>query len=150
MPSDLPVPRPTSGRAGRRRDRHGHGLRTPLIPPHLPGHRTRRERFDQIVADAAAALIERFPRRLEHVRVLVEDVPPADPAPWEDAVVSLGRVLPATREQPPRVILYRLPIQTRCARQDEIELIVRQVLSEQIGAMLGIAPEDIDPGAWTS
>lgn len=141
-PSPLPWPGP------RRRDRRGRGRRWDLIPPHLPGHRTRRERFDDTVTEAAAALIERFPRRLEHLRVVVEEVPPADPAPWEDASVLLGRALPATREQPARVILYRLPIQTRCANQHELELLVRQVLSEQVGSMLAIAPEDVDPEAW--
>lgn len=93
-------------------------------------------------------MIERFPRRLAHLRVVVEEVPPADPAPWEDASVLLGRALPSTREQPPRVILYRLPIQTRCASAQDLELLVRQVLSEQVGSMLSIAPEDVDPEAW--
>ena len=32
-------------------------------------------------ADAGAALTERFPRRLAHLQVLVEEVPSADPAP---------------------------------------------------------------------
>lgn len=79
---------------------------------------------------------------------MVEEVPPADPAPWEDASVLLGRTHPSTREQPPRVILYRLPIQTRCANGTELELLVRQVLSEQVGSMLAIAAEDVDPEAW--
>lgn len=139
-------PAPRSG--PRRRDRRGRGRRWDLIPPHLPGHRTRRQRFDDTVTDAAASMIERFPRRLAHLRVVVEEVPPADPAPWEDASVLLGRALPSTREQPPRVILYRLPIQTRCASAQDLELLVRQVLSEQVGSMLSIAPEDVDPEAW--
>lgn len=141
-----PLPVPPSG--PRRRDRRGRGRRWDLIPPHLPGHRTRRQRFDDTVTEAAAALIERFPRRLEHLRVVVEEVPPVDPAPWEDASVLLGRTLPSTREEPPRVILYRLPVQTRCANQQELELLVRQVLSEQVGSMLAIAAEDVDPEAW--
>lgn len=137
-----PVPRP------RRRDRRGRGRRWDLIPPHLPGYRTRRQLFDETVADAAASVIERFPRHLAHLRVVVEEVPPADPAPWENASVLLGRALPSTREQPPRVVLYRLPIQTRCACSQDLELLVRQVLSEQLGSMLAIAPEDVDPEAW--
>lgn len=132
----------------RRRDRRGRGRRWDLIPPHLPGHLSRRDRFDATVAEAAASLIERFPRRLQHLRVVVEEVPPADPAPWEDASVLLGRILPSTRDQPPRVVLYRLPIQTRCTGPQELELLVRQVLSEQVGSMLSTAPEDVDPEAW--
>ena len=30
----------------------------------------------------------------------------------------------------------------------ELEMLVRQVLSEQIGSLLSIAPEDVDPEAW--
>lgn len=143
-----PVPGPQS--TPRRRDRRGRGRRWDLIPAHLPGYRTRRDRFDDTVADAAAGIIERFPRRLEHLQVVVEEVPPADPAPWEDSSVLLGRALPATREHPPRVVVHRLPIQTRCAGDQELELLVRQVLAEQIGSMLAIAPEDVDPEAWGS
>ena len=119
------------------------------IPPHLPGYRTRREQFDDLVADSGAALAERFPRRLAHLQVLVEEVPPTDPAPWEDATVLLGRALPPSREHPARVIVYRRPIQTRCADDLELETLVRQVLSEQIGSLLHIEPEDVDPGAWS-
>lgn len=141
-------PGPPSRRGARRRDRHGHGRRFDLVPPHLPGHRTRRERFDEMVADLAAATAERFPRRLAHLRVHVEEVPAADPSPWEDAPVLLGRALPATRERPATVIVYRRPIETRCADEAAVEAMVRQVLAEQIGSLLGIPPEDIDPEAW--
>jgi len=148
-PSSLPgAPGPRSG--PRRRDRRGRGRRWDLIPPHLPGYRTRREQFDDTVADAGAALAERFPRRLAHLQVLVEEVPPSDPAPWEDATVLLGRVLPPSREHPARVIVYRRPIQTRCEGEQDTEELVRQVLAEQIGSLLGIDPEDVDPEAWTA
>ncbi|GAB4095679.1 metallopeptidase family protein [Brachybacterium horti] len=140
------VPDPRS--APRRRDRHGRGFRRDLIPAHLPGHRSRRERFDDLVADSVATIAERFPRRLAHLQVMVEEVPPEDPAPWEDAPVVLGRALPATREHPPRVVLYRRPVATRCTGDEELEALVRQVVSEQIGSLLGMAAEDVDPEAW--
>ena len=81
--------------------------------------------------------------------MLVEEVPPADPAPWEDATVLLGRVIPPSREHPARVIVYRRPLQTRCSTEAELEVLVRQVLAEQIGSLLNIDPEDVDPEAWT-
>ena len=37
----------------RRRDRRGRGLRGPLLPPELPAARSRSERFDDLVPDAA-------------------------------------------------------------------------------------------------
>lgn len=143
-----PRRRPPIRSAARRRDRHGRGRRFDLVPPHLPGFRTRRERFDDTVADLAADVAERFPRRLAHLQVLVEEVPAADPAPWEDAPVLLGRALPATRERPATVIVYRRPVVTRCVGDAEIEGLVRQVLAEQIGSLLGLPPEDVDPEAW--
>ncbi len=81
--------------------------------------------------------------------MLVEEVPSADPAPWEEPTVLLGRVIPPSREHPARVIVFRRPLQTRCEGEDELEALVRQVLSEQIGSLLGIAPEDVDPEAWS-
>lgn len=141
---------PGPARGPRRRDRRGRGRRWDLIPPHLPGYRTRRERFDDLVAAAGAALTERFPRRLTHLQVLVEEVPPSDPAPWEDATVLLGRVVPPTREHPARAIVYRLPLQTRCATEADLELLVRQVLAEQVASLLRLDPEDVDPEAWTA
>src|SRR5699024_460122 len=140
-----PAPRSTRSPPGPAAPRpSGRGRRWDLIPPHLPGYRSRRERFDDLVADAGAALAERFPRRLAHLQVLVEEVPSADPAPWEEPSVILGRVIPPSREHPARVIVYRRPLQTRCEDETELETLVRQVLSEQIGSLLGIAPEDVD------
>ncbi len=138
------------GRPGRphRRDRHGRGFRGDLIPPHLPGHLTRRERFDDTVLDAASPLLERFDRRLEHLAITVEDIPPSDPTPWELQSVPLGRYVPPDRDHPPRVVLYRRPIETRSSLPGDLEMLVRQVLAEQVGAMLSMDPEDVDPGAW--
>lgn len=132
----------------RRRDRHGRGFRGVLLPAHLPGHRTRRQSFDDAVLDAAQPLLERFGRRLEHVAIVVEEVPPGDPAPWELQAVPLGRCIPGDRDHPPRILLYRRPIETRCCENGELALLVRQVLAEQVGAMLAMAPEDVDPEAW--
>lgn len=152
LPSLIGSPAPTgrvATRLGlRRRDRRGRGLRGDLIPPHLPGYLTRRERFDTLVTDIVSGIVERFPRQLAHLRVLVEEVPHADPASWDDALVTLGRTAPGTRDQPPTVIIYRRPIETRCSQAEERELIVRQVLSEQIGSLLGLQPEQVDPSAW--
>lgn len=143
-PAGAPGPR----QSPRRRDRRGRGRRWDLIPPHLPGYRTRREQFDEAVADIAAAMTERFPRRLSHLQVVVEEVPPSDPAPWEDAGVLLGRGVPSTREHPPRVVVFRRPVQTRCSTDHDLEALLRQVLSEQIASILGTTPEEVDPGAW--
>ena len=92
------APRERAGRARRtrRRDRHGRGLRGPLVPAQLPGHQTRGEQFDELVLDAVERLEGRWGRELEGVEFAVEDVPPSDPAPWEHDEVPLGRFFPAS------------------------------------------------------
>lgn len=60
----------------------------------------------------------------------------------------LGRGVPATREHPPRVVVFRRSVQTRCADDQELEALLRQVLSEQIASILGMRPDEVDPGIW--
>lgn len=127
-----------------RRDRHGRGLRAPLLPYNAPGYRTRADVFDDLVRDGAEQLERRWGRRLGNVEFAAEDVPPSDPTPWERGV-PLGRVFPANLGQPTRVVLYRHAIEMR-AEPEDLGALVRDVLAEQVAAVLGSAPEDVDPG----
>ena len=126
-----------------RRDRHGRGLRRPLHPLGAPGTRSRGEIFDDAVYEAAERLEERWGRRWGKLEFSTEDVPPSDPAPWEEGV-ALGRLFPADLGQPARIVLYRRPIEQRCEPQ-ELRALVRDVLAEHVGHVLGRAPEDVDP-----
>ncbi|WP_432546356.1 metallopeptidase family protein [Kineococcus sp. SYSU DK004] len=153
MPAPRPVPRPGAPRDGdgrarvrrpRRRDRHGRGLRGPLIPAALPAARSRAERFDDLVLDAVELLERRWADELSGVEFAVEDVPPSDPAPWEDDVVPLGRLFPADGRSPARVVVYRRPVETR-AEEDELDDLVTDVVVEQVAHLLDMAPEDVDP-----
>ena len=140
-----PAPAPASAH---RRDRHGRGLRGPLVPPHLPAWRTRAERFDELVVSAAEDLTRRWPQ-VGSIQFAVEEVPPSDPAPWEHGVV-LGRGFAARprAELPSRIVVYRRPLASR-AQDDDAELteLVRRVVVEQVALMLGRSPEEIDPEA---
>ena len=51
----------------RRRDRHGRGLRGSLVPPDVPLHRTRSERFDDLVLLAVSQLEPRWEAELSAV-----------------------------------------------------------------------------------
>ena len=126
-----------------RRDRHERGLRSPLLPYNAPGYRTRADVFDDLVRDGAERLEARLGKRLGDVEFAAEDIPPSDPTPWERGV-PLGRVFPANLGQPTRVVLYRRAIEMRSDESD-IGALVRDVLAEQVAAMLGHAPEDVDP-----
>lgn len=140
------TPVPTGSRL-HRRDRHGRGLRGPLLPPYLPGWRTRAERFDELVVTAVDDLVSRWPQ-VASMQFAVEEVPPSDPAPWERGVV-LGRGFAAEPRAglPARIVLYRRPITSRTASPTELAELVRRVVIEQVALLLGRRPEEVDPDA---
>lgn len=128
-----------------RRDRRGRGRRGPLAWPPVPAMASRREQFDDLVLDAASRLESRLAQRHPDVEFAVEDVPPSDPAPWESSVVPLGRLFPAQGKLPPRIVLYRRPIESRAHDTRELTAIVQDVVVEQVAALLGVTPEQLDP-----
>ena len=146
----------------RRRERHGRGLRGPLLAAQtevsaravrVPGARTRSERFDDLVRDAIADLEERWHEQLEGVEFAVEDVPPPDSG-WEEGVVAdetaggpvpLGRLLPASPGTPPRVVVYRRPLEARATSRPDLGELVHEVVVDQVAQLLGLDPDVIDP-----
>ncbi|WP_291377580.1 metallopeptidase family protein [Demequina sp.] len=126
-----------------RRDTHGRGPRRPLIPPTLPGYRTRAEVFDELAAEGSERLASRWSKQWGRVEFGVEDVPPSEPAPWEHGV-PLGRVFPGEYGAPTRVVLYRRPLEQR-ASADELPGLVRDILAEQVGHLLSMRPDEVDP-----
>ena len=141
-PQHLPVPAPAPAR---RRDRHGRGLRGPLLPPILPAWRTRAERFDELVTSAADDLARDWPQ-IARIQFAVEEVPPSDPAPWErGAVLGRGFAAEPRAGLPARVVVYRRPVTSRAADEEELADLVRRVVVEQVALMLGRRPEEIDP-----
>ena len=128
-----------------RRDRHGRGARGPLFLPGLPGWRTRREDFDSLVAHLIEDFGERWPA-VATIEFGIEDVPPSDPAPWEDHSEVLARVFPADRRRglADRIVIYRLPIVRRTGGGEETAPLTRQVLAERISRVLAIPPHELD------
>ncbi|GAB2467442.1 hypothetical protein GCM10027063_04930 [Promicromonospora xylanilytica] len=129
----------------RRRDRRGRGLRGPMFPPGTPAHRTRAQRFDELVLDVVEDLDRVWAAHLRGTEFAVEDVPPSDPAPWEDGGVLLGRFFPAEAGRPGRVVVYRRPVEARAFDRDDLADLVRDVVVEQVAHMLARTPEEIDP-----
>ncbi len=136
-------------RAGRRRrrDRHGRGPRGPLAWPRVPAMRTRREAFDELVLDSADRLEAVLAEHRAEVEFAVEDVPPSDPAPWEEQVAPLGRLFGAEGRLPPRIVVYRRPVEGQARDEAELALIVHDVVVEQVSALLGIPPGELDDGS---
>lgn len=131
----------------RRRDRRGRGLRGPLLPHSLPAWRSRAQRFDDQVLDCLDRLPGRYAEQVAGIEFAVEDVPPQDPAPWEAREVPLSRVFPAERAVPARIVLYRRPLEARGESDGDLIEVVHAVVVEQVAQVLGLAPEDLDPGA---
>ena len=140
---------PSSGVA---RDRHGRGLRTPLLPPSLPAARSRSEIFDDLVLDAVEHVEQHWHDELEGVEFGVEDVPPAltegetvelDAAP-ED--VPLSRIVPGDRRRPTRIVVYRRPMELRCRNPLDLADLIHDVVVEQIAEYLGLDPDAVDKG----
>lgn len=132
-----------------RRDRHGRGPRGPLLPPQVPGFRTRGELFDAAVLDALADMGPRWPGDLPNIEIAVDEVPP--PARGEmlstsdavrDGPVVLTRFLPPGvdgrgRATKARIVLYRRPIEMRCPTSADLADLVTELLTEQLTAVLG-------------
>ena len=60
-------------------------------------------------------------------------------------VVPLGRLFPAQGKLPPRIVVYRRPIESRAHDTRELTAIVQDVVVEQVAALLGVTPEQLDP-----
>ncbi|MGW1895297.1 metallopeptidase family protein [Streptomyces sp. NPDC002004] len=145
---DNPVP-PGATRPGpRRRDRHGRGMRGPVAPPQVPLAASRAELFADLVQDSVERLERRWPQ-LGDVEFLVLEVPRTD-APsgsdsWSDEPVPLGGTVPARDGRPPRIVVYRRPIEIRTKGRDERAALVHDVVVEQVADLLGLTPETVDP-----
>lgn len=119
-------------------------MRGPLAPAEAPISRTRAERFDDLVREEAHRLEQRWSRQLAGVEFAVEEVPVVERHTVD--VVPLSRLIPATDGRPPRIVVYRRPVEARGGddERDRARL-VRDVLVEEVADLLGLAPESIDP-----
>lgn len=125
----------------RRRDRRGRGVRGPLAWPPVPAMVSRRQTFDDLVLDTVETIERRLGQELG-IELAVEEVPPSYPAPWEHGV-TLGRLFPAERGVPARLVLYRRPILARAQDEAELATLVSEVVTEQVARMLGRDPDDL-------
>ncbi|MFC0314253.1 metallopeptidase family protein [Gordonia phosphorivorans] len=142
------------------RDRHGRGLRSPVLPPTLPAYITRAGLFDRAAMVAFAEIDRHWHERLTGLDLAVDEIPrmlprDADTVQWPEEVtadgpVPLARLIPAgvdaagkpTRAQ---LILFRKPLELR-ARHDDLPEILREVLIQQVATYLGVDEETIERG----
>ena len=103
------------------------------MPASVPLARTRAEIFDDLVLDA------------------VEEVPPDlnvyDSDVLEDGEVPLARLLPGRPGRhglPPRIVLYRRPLELRAIDREDLADLVHDVIIEQVANLLGVSPDELD------
>ena len=110
----------------------------------MPAHRTGRERFDQVALDVMGDVESRWTEELAVVELAVEDIPML-PGTWVAPRVPLASFVRATATTPPRLVLFRRPIEHRTETQADLEALVLTVVVEQLADYLGVPPEDVHP-----
>jgi len=125
-------------------------MRGRLVPASVPLARTRAEIFDDLVLDTVESLERKYSRELAGVEFAVEEVPPElnvyDTDVLEDGDVPLARLLPGRSGQPdmpPRIVLYRRPLEFRAIDRDDLADLVHDVIIEQVANLLGLDPDDL-------
>lgn len=135
-------------------------MRGPLLPPTVPGWRSRAERFDMAVLEAYEPIERRWQERVSTLDVAVDEIPrlaPKDPdsVQWPpevvaDGPIALARLIAAgvdvrgnsTRA---RIVLFRKPIERRAKDADELTELLHELLVAQVATYLGVEPSVIDP-----
>ena len=141
------------------RDRHGRGLRGPLLPVDTPRHRTRSESFDMAVLEAYAPLQNSYPDELAGLDVAVDTIPRmrlrADMTVLPDDIVAdgpvpLGRVInagvdAAGRPTRARIVLFRMPIEARSEDAHMRQDLLGAALTALVAHYLNLDPRQVDP-----
>ena len=152
---------PPGGRwVGNRVSRRGRDMRGPLLPPTVPGWRSRAERFDMAVLEAYEPIERRWQERLSGLDVAVDEIPrisAKDPGnvQWPpevvaDGPIALARLISAgvdTRGSATRarVVLFRKPIERRAEDTIELAELLHEILVAQVAIYLDVEPSVIDP-----
>lgn len=110
----------------------------------MPANRTGRERFDQIALEVMSDVESRWTEELAPVELAVEDIPVL-PHTWVAPRVPLASLVPATQSTPPRLVLFRRPIEHRSESRADLEALVLTVVVEQLADYLGVPAEDVHP-----
>ena len=121
---------------GRIRDRRGRGIRGPEIGSGRP-RPSRRQRFDDLVLGTVTEVERRWQYAVEDTPMLPDD--------WDADSVPLSSLIRGTGATPTRIVLFRRPIEHRCASREDLEALVLTVVVEQVAELLGIDAEDVDP-----
>ncbi len=119
-----------------------------------------RNRFIQLVKNELDRLPRQFRSRIHNVAVLVEDLPPEQPAsrdarrprslPPRELLLGVYRGIPATRRSvfdlpagPDTIVLYQRNIEAVCSSEDEIREQVRRTVIHELGHYFGMDEDQL-------
>lgn len=115
---------------------------------HLPGFRSRPERFDDAVVASAQRLSERWGERLQIIDFRILPVPGSkllDRAQTAGDRVPLASSRSADAKRPARITIYRLPIEQIAESYPELIDIVHQCIVHELAQLWMMSMQDIDP-----
>lgn len=141
------------------RDRHGRGVRGPVLPVGVPRYRTRSTAFDQLVLETYAPLHNAYFDQLSGVDLAVDTIPRmrlrADVSVLPDEIVAdgpvpLGRVLQAGVDRygnptRARFVVFRRPVEQRSRTPEERSELLTWILTALVANYLNLDPRDVDP-----
>jgi hypothetical protein len=148
---ELTDPTASSGRAARsfyerRRNRRGRGLRGELLPQHLPGSRSRSEKFDDWVMESAQRLERLWGERIQDLQIVVQEIPDGlEDMTGETLRGLLGSARPAAPGRAAVITVYRHPVLMAARAFMPVNELIHDVVVEQTAELMGLAPEAVDP-----
>ncbi|QPK93792.1 metallopeptidase family protein [Actinomyces sp. zg-332] len=126
------------------KDKHGRGLRGLLISPNVPAYNSKQELFESLIILTSLKAQQKWPQTA-NIEFCTQNVPPSDPAPWETKDAILGRTFDQDLKHnlPARIVLYRLPIQSRAKTRKELKTLIEDIICQQLAYILNIEPEEV-------
>ncbi len=99
-----------------------------------------REKFRELVEEALKNIPRRYARQIKNVAVLVEDYPP----PGQN-LLGLYHGVPLKHRgsyygnvPPDVIVLYKVPIESLCENEDQVQERIEEVLLHEIGHYFGL------------
>jgi len=107
-----------------------------------------REKFEELVAQALAALPEIFRQKLSNVVVIVEDYPPHE-ADDKSLLLGLFHGVPRTEKSvffttpPDQIFLYQKNIEAVCSTDAQVRKEIRRTLLHELGHYFGLNEDEL-------
>lgn len=100
------------------------------------------EFFGKCVVKSLTRINNLNPELLDEIEIGLEEVPSMT---WQENRVPLAVAVAATEDQPAQIVLFRRPLERRAINKRQLAELVHLTLIEQLAALTGKSPEDIDP-----